>query len=217
MGKWVRREVKPCSAKKLFKSYLMSSLIFGLILIFGAMSVDYLDDDKNGKKWKGCLIGCAIWLFDIVLMILSFDVFKIPALAYAVICWHFCGIVCFGIFFKTGSTDTRERNSNTPYKEIVFDYSERIVEQIESQLEPLFAITSTSEGLPSIRDISLNSYLRGMKVGETEHNRLLLISFSRKMENLVEDKFIKSKEQYAKELVETFYYEMEKFKRGVDL
>ena len=101
MGKWVLREAKPESSRKLFKTFLLVAWFFPPIGLIAPMGVNYLDDQKNKSKWLGALIGFLLGVVDFVFIILSFDVFRLPILAVVFFVWHFGGALCFGLFYPT--------------------------------------------------------------------------------------------------------------------
>ncbi len=101
MGKWVLREAKPATDKKLFKTFLIVAWLFPPIGLIAPMGVNYLDGQKNKAKWLGALVGFLLGVIDFVFIILSFDVFHLPILAALFFIWHFVGALCFGLFYKS--------------------------------------------------------------------------------------------------------------------
>ena len=71
---------------------------FGLL---APMGINYFNEAKNKNKWLGALIGFALGVFDFTVIVLSFDVFHLPALAGIFFVWHFGGILGFGLMYKT--------------------------------------------------------------------------------------------------------------------
>ncbi len=110
MGRWTLRKAPPVPNKKLFKVFLIVAWLFPPIGLIAPMGVDYLDDQKNKSKWFGALIGFVLGVIDFVLIVLSFDVFRLPILAVVLFIWHFGGALIFGIVYPTQSEPNNEKN-----------------------------------------------------------------------------------------------------------
>ena len=111
MGKWELRNAPSVSHRKLFKIFLIVAWLFPPIGLIAPMGVNYLDYEKNRSKWIGAAIGFALGVLDFTFIVLSFDVFHLPALAVVFFTWHFGGALGFGLLYNTaGKNDFDDKS-----------------------------------------------------------------------------------------------------------
>ena len=103
MSRFVTRKVKISSPRKIFKTHFIISfacVFFGFLI--GSLGVDYLDDEKNKKKWQGSLLAFGIQVVTFTAAgLLSYITI---GLSIVVGIGYWVGFICFCCLYKVDDT-----------------------------------------------------------------------------------------------------------------